>query len=230
MLYRALTSIQLQPWMQFKHVQIFPYTVRSIHRSVQISSKTDDTETKSVQISSKKDDTEIKIPSNFQEELEQDTYCPPLAQRIVSTYSPLRRSMDILGITGRNDPKTQTKLHFPHHCDIVIVGGGVIGCSIAYWIKSKGHDNGLNVVVVERDPSYTRASTVLSVGGLRQQFSLPENIQMSLYGAEFLRQSKKLLSGENLEGPDVQFNPYGYLFLASEKGAEQLIENHKLQM
>ena len=107
--------------------------------------------------------------------------------------------------------------------------GGVVGCSIAYWLKQRGHDNGLNVVVVERDPTYTRASTVLSVGGLRQQFSLPENIQMSLFGAEFLRKSKKLLSGEGLEGPDVQFHPHGYLFLASEKSAEQLIANHKLQ-
>jgi FAD-dependent oxidoreductase domain-containing protein 1 len=69
----------------------------------------------------------------------------------------------------------------------------------------------------------------LSVGGLRQQFSLPENIQMSLFGAEFLRNAKRLLSGENLEGPDVQFHPYGYLFLATQKGADQLIENHKLQ-
>ena len=70
---------------------------------------------------------------------------------------------------------------------------------------------------------------MLSVGGLRQQFSLPENIQMSLYGAEFLRKSKKLLSGEGLECPDVQFHPYGYLFLATEKGADQLIANHNLQ-
>lgn len=52
---------------------------------------------------------------------------------------------------------------------------------------------------------------------------------MSLYGAEFLRKAKKLLSGDGLEGPDVQFHPHGYLFLASEMGAEQLIANHKLQ-
>ena len=49
------------------------------------------------------------------------------------------------------------------------------------------------VVVVERDPAYTRASTVLSVGGLRQQFSLRENIELSLYGAEFLRKCPSLL-------------------------------------
>ena len=31
-----------------------------------------------------------------------------------------------------------------------------MGCSIAYWLKQRGHDNGLRVIVVERDPSYTR--------------------------------------------------------------------------
>ncbi len=41
---------------------------------------------------------------------------------------------------------------------------------------------------------YTRAATVLSVGGIRQQFSLPENIKMSLFTAEFIRNIKQNLS------------------------------------
>lgn len=36
-------------------------------------------------------------------------------------------------------------------------------------------------------PQYSRASTVLSVGGIRQQFSLPENIHLSLASAHFMR-------------------------------------------
>ncbi|CAG2062401.1 unnamed protein product [Timema podura] len=76
---------------------------------------------------------------------------------------------------------------------------------------------------------YREASTVLSCGGLRQQFSVPENIQMSLYGAEFLRNIDKHLSVEGCDPPDVQFNPSGYLFLASEKGAAQLEDNAKIQ-
>lgn len=65
----------------------------------------------------------------------------------------------------------------------------------------------------------------MSVGGLRQQFSLPENIEMSLFGFEFIRTLKKRF------GPsaDVSFTPHGYLVLATEEGAEQLIENSKLQ-
>uniref|UniRef100_T1JA01 FAD-dependent oxidoreductase domain-containing protein 1 n=1 Tax=Strigamia maritima TaxID=126957 RepID=T1JA01_STRMM len=117
---------------------------------------------------------------------------------------------------------------FPNHCDIAIIGGGIMGSAIAYFLKQRTH-NGLKIVVIERDPTYTRASTTLSVGGMRQQFSLPENIQMSLYSAEFLRNIKMHLSVLDMEPPDIQFNPHGYLCLASDKGAEQLQKNYNLQ-
>jgi FAD-dependent oxidoreductase domain-containing protein 1 len=52
---------------------------------------------------------------------------------------------------------------------------------------------------------------------------------MSLFGAEFLRNIKQHLSVEGHDPPDVQFTPYGYLLLASEKGAQQLEENARLQ-
>ncbi|XP_053692776.1 FAD-dependent oxidoreductase domain-containing protein 1 [Sabethes cyaneus] len=116
------------------------------------------------------------------------------------------------------------KEDFQTHCDVLVIGGGGVGSSIAYWLKKRARE-GLNVVVVEKDSTYQKASTCLSVGGLRQQFSIVENIQMSLYGAEFLRDVKKLLGSE----VDVNFTPFGYLMLASEQGAEQLQQNSKLQ-
>lgn len=70
----------------------------------------------------------------------------------------------------------------------------------------------------------------MSVGGLRQQFSLPENIQMSLFGADFMRTANKQLYCHDSYTPDLQFQPHGYLFLASEEGAETMQENHKVQM
>ncbi|KAJ8893299.1 hypothetical protein PR048_005890 [Dryococelus australis] len=76
---------------------------------------------------------------------------------------------------------------------------------------------------------YAKASTVLSCGELRQQFTLPENIQMSMFCAEFLRNIKTHLAVPNCDAPDVQFTPCGYLFLATENGAEQLEESAKLQ-
>lgn len=66
---------------------------------------------------------------------------------------------------------------------------------------------------------------MLSVGGLRQQFSLSENIQMSLYGAEFIRTLKRRFGDD----ADVFFTPNGYLMLASEEGASTLIDSAKLQ-
>ena len=76
---------------------------------------------------------------------------------------------------------------------------------------------------------YSHASTTLSVGGIRQQFSLRENIQMSMFTADFLRNAKRNLSILDDDPPDIGFNPHGYLFLASMNGADQLLENHELQ-
>ncbi|XP_072747613.1 FAD-dependent oxidoreductase domain-containing protein 1 [Anoplolepis gracilipes] len=117
----------------------------------------------------------------------------------------------------------------PEHCDVLIIGGGAIGSAIAYWLKETIHKKEFNVIVVEKDPTYAKASTTLSVGGLRQQFSLEENIQMSLYGAEFLRNVNEHLSIPGEAPIDLNFHPYGYLVLATEAGAETLVQNSKLQ-
>jgi glycine/D-amino acid oxidase-like deaminating enzyme len=69
--------------------------------------------------------------------------------------------------------------------DVVIVGGGVMGSSAAYWLAAHPGFSG-SILIVERDPSYKNATTALSLGSIRQQFSTPENVQMSLFGAQFL--------------------------------------------
>ncbi|XP_077402135.1 FAD-dependent oxidoreductase domain-containing protein 1 isoform X2 [Vanacampus margaritifer] len=120
----------------------------------------------------------------------------------------------------------------PERCDVVIVGGGVVGWSVAYWIKKKERvrpGKGLKVLVVEKDSTYSQASSVLSAGGIRQQFSLPENINLSLASADFLRNINEHLGMLNEDAVDVHFNQAGYLFLASHKGAHVMEENHKTQ-
>ncbi|XP_004379442.1 FAD-dependent oxidoreductase domain-containing protein 1 [Trichechus manatus latirostris] len=118
----------------------------------------------------------------------------------------------------------------PEHADVVIVGGGVIGLSVAYWLKRLETQRGaIRVLVVERDHTYRQASTGLSVGGIRQQFSCPENIRLSLFSASFLRNINDYLAVVDDPPLDLQFNPSGYLLLASEKGAAVMESNVKVQ-
>ncbi|XP_068274266.1 FAD-dependent oxidoreductase domain-containing protein 1-like [Nyctibius grandis] len=87
----------------------------------------------------------------------------------------------------------------------------------------------MKVLVVARDPTYSRASTVLSVGGIRQQFSLPENIHMSRFSASFLHNINEYLGVPNEPPIDIQFQPSGYLFLAPPEGAAGLEATVRLQ-
>ena len=70
--------------------------------------------------------------------------------------------------------------------DVVIVGGGIMGSAIAYFLAAEPTYDG-TVLVVEKDPTYAEASTTLSSGGIRQQFSTPENIQICRFGVEFIK-------------------------------------------
>ena len=71
-------------------------------------------------------------------------------------------------------------------CDVVIVGGGVVGSAIAYFLLGQTTFKG-RVAVIEKDSTYADAATSRSVGGVRQQFSTPENIAMSTFGAAFIK-------------------------------------------
>ena len=109
---------------------------------------------------------------------------------------------------------------------IVIIGGGVIGSAIAYFLTLQ--QPGCEVVVVERDPTYARASSALSASSIRQQFSTDINIQISAFGIGFLRNVGTLLACHGDE-PDIGLHEGGYLYLATQAGEATLRENHALQ-
>ena len=111
---------------------------------------------------------------------------------------------------------------------VVIIGGGAIGSAIAYFLNRDPQEEPFDVTVVERDFSYTQASSALSSSSIRQQFSTAINIDMSLYGIEFFRDlGETLRVGDNV--PDIGLVEPGYLYLASPDGVEALRENHALQ-
>jgi glycine/D-amino acid oxidase-like deaminating enzyme len=109
---------------------------------------------------------------------------------------------------------------------VVIVGGGVIGSSVAYFLRSM--DPGVQVTVIERDPTYARSSSALSAASIRQQFSTPLSVRLSLYGIEFLRTLGERLEVDG-EAPSIDLHEGGYLFLATPRGHATLRENHAMQ-
>ena len=96
---------------------------------------------------------------------------------------------------------------------IVIVGGGVIGSSIAYHLRRDGHAG--RIVVVERDPTYVRASSFLAMGGIRQQFSSAVNIRLAQYSTRFYAEFDRALRVPG-HVPHANFRQRGYLFLVDD--------------
>lgn len=110
--------------------------------------------------------------------------------------------------------------------DFLIIGGGIIGSSIAYHLARDGR--GGRITVIERDNSYAEAATPRSLGGLRQQFSLAENVLMSQYGLGVYRDFGQDMAVDG-EAAAVDFREQGYLLLADETGMAVLEANHRRQ-
>jgi sarcosine oxidase subunit beta len=109
-----------------------------------------------------------------------------------------------------------------HTADVVLIGGGIVGSSIAYHLVSAGCKN---VLVLERETAQGKGSTGKSMGGVRAQFSTPVNIQMSLYSILFYASFEERL------GHPCDYRPQGYLFCAtSDKHLAYLRANFEKQV
>ncbi len=111
--------------------------------------------------------------------------------------------------------------------DVVIIGGGVIGSAIAYFL-AQDQGFGGRIAVIERDPTYRTASSALSASSIRQQFSTAVNIAISRYGISFLRDIGTHLAVDG-SAPEIGLREPGYLYLASPEGLPVLQENHRIQ-
>jgi glycine/D-amino acid oxidase-like deaminating enzyme len=109
------------------------------------------------------------------------------------------------------------------HYDVVIVGGAIVGSSTAYYLRKNGFKG--SIAIIEKDPTYKQSCTALSWGGIRRQFSTPENIRLSEFGLKLVRNLKQEFGRD----ADVGFKEQGYLVMASAASASVLQENAKLQ-
>jgi glycine/D-amino acid oxidase-like deaminating enzyme len=110
--------------------------------------------------------------------------------------------------------------------DVVIVGGGVMGSAVAYFLRRDGFRG--RVVVVERDLTYRHASSALSVGGIRQQYGTAINIQLSRASLEFYEGFSEHTEVRG-ERPDIAFRQCGYLFLVDAAHWPIMERWHRLQ-
>ncbi len=92
--------------------------------------------------------------------------------------------------------------------DVVIIGSGIVGSSVAYHLADQGCTN---VLVIEREAHQGKGSTGKSMGGVRAQFSTPVNIQMSRYSIEFFAKFDEVV------GHPADYRPHGYLFCATNE-------------
>lgn len=109
---------------------------------------------------------------------------------------------------------------------VVIIGGGVMGAATA-WFLAREHRAA--VTVIERDASYTLASSARSACAIRQQFSTSVNIRISQESLAFYRSIGLQLAVDD-EMPDIGLTEPGYCYLAAtEEGAMVLRQQHELQ-
>ena len=105
--------------------------------------------------------------------------------------------------------------------EVVIIGGGIVGASIAWYLTDAGCRN---VLIIERESHQGKGSTGKSMGGVRAQFATAPNIQMSLYSIRFYSEFDERL------GQPGGYRPQGYLFVATaQKHLDYLRTNQNLQ-
>ena len=112
-------------------------------------------------------------------------------------------------------------MNLPTTADIVIIGGGVMGASVAYHLASRGMTN---VILLEKEEFFGTGATGRCAGGVRYQFSTEVNIRLSLASLPMLEHFREEI------GQNIDYHPCGYLLIATnEQDARTFKRNVELQ-
>lgn len=112
--------------------------------------------------------------------------------------------------------------------DVVIVGGAIMGAATAWFLTEMSGFDG-QVLVIERDPSYATSSTALTNSCMRQQFSTELNVRISQFAAEFVKNIRAYMGGDE-RVPELSIHSFGYMYLAdTPEFAELLRANQATQ-
>jgi FAD-dependent oxidoreductase domain-containing protein 1 len=110
--------------------------------------------------------------------------------------------------------------------DVIIVGGGIMGCSTVYHLMKANHD--LEVLIIEKDPSYEFASTSRSMANVRIQFSLKQNTLISQHAIKILASFENEMAVDG-NRPYIAYHQEGNLFLVDQDNFEQMQRAYEMQ-
>ena len=114
----------------------------------------------------------------------------------------------------------------PHAAyDVVIVGGAIMGSATAFFLSQNDDFDG-SVLVIERDPSYQLCSTAHTNSCMRQQFSTELNIRISQFAAEFVKNLRTHMGGDE-RVPELDIQNYGYMYLADNAPFAELLRRNR---
>ncbi len=111
-------------------------------------------------------------------------------------------------------------MNLPTTADILIIGGGVMGASAAYYLASHGVKN---IVLLEKEPYFGTGATGRCAGGVRYQFSTEINVKLSMASLPMIEQFKEEI------GQEINYNQCGYLLVATHE-AEAVKFKHNVEL
>lgn len=109
--------------------------------------------------------------------------------------------------------------------DVIVIGGAIMGSATAFFLSQNDDFDG-SVLVIERDPSYQLCSTAHTNSCMRQQFSTELNIRISQFAAEFVKNLRTHMGGDE-RVPELDIQNYGYMYLADNAPFAELLRRNR---